>query len=119
MRVMLLSLATAAYPREQFNTQSTAMAAAPDVKTMQLRQEFSNSQSTKERQPVAAEATEHSVQWLTMSGPPPRHIESWLVESWEFDDTCRFCRRQLGASTLTAGDEADIILMQEHRVHPA
>jgi hypothetical protein len=114
MSVMLLSVVTTAYPREQFNTQSAAMAAAPQVKTMQLRQELSNSQSINEKQPAAADATEQRVQWLTMSDPPPRDTDSWLE-----DDMCRFCRRQLDDSSLTAGDVPEIILMQEHRVQPA
>ncbi len=108
---MLLSTTTTAQPSEQFKEQSATTAAARDDRWMQWRHELSNSQSMNERQPAAAEAPAHSTQWLMMREVAAEETDSDVDDAGAAVDRCRFCRRQPGASTRTAGDDGAMTLM--------
>jgi hypothetical protein len=108
---MLLSTTTTAQPREQFKVQSATTAAAEEDRRMQCRHELSNSQSTNDRQPAAAEVAEHSTQWLMMRDAAAEDTDPAVGDAGAAVERCRFCRRQPGASTRTAGDVGAMTLM--------
>ena len=111
-RQRLLSLTTAAQPREHARVQSDTMAAAREDRRMQWWHELSNSQSMSDKHPAAAEQEEHRVQWLMTRVAAAEEIDSPAEEAWARKDTWMFCRRQPGCSTLTAGDDGEISLMR-------